>query len=565
MAINDGVVNGNAINAPVGAVSPPTPVESTSFEFGYLRNQTTPNLSANIHRYSHGVSLTFPYEIPTRLPVDVGSGEGFVLQNGLVVDTGFTISLGDLVTGAQTISVPLGVVVNTPFEVIYSYVNDVVNTPFEILQPVALNSAFEITYNMTQRVTGPHEIPAPLVTTANSAFDIVYSILNFNPVVGPFGGTGQPPGFKIIYNLEDNTTLDVTNAIIMTHEGEQIGLQQGSVEIDEGGFNWRGRILLADVTDYGRFQFNEDVQLDIYGETYNMIVQSKSLDRNSPAGASAQLELLGVAARFDVPIASPINQTFGVIGANAAVDQILGTTVQWDIVDWVIPANRLAGDNASPVELASKIVEAAGGRLEANPDGTIRVRHLYPVSLVDYSTATPAHVYTENDSILAVAEGIRNQEIVNRIRIRDTSDSAFRDRIVFEADDDSGLRGDLFVYPSPYRSIVLEHTGPTNIILNPQVPFDILQVKTEIIEIREGTGSVQFGIAQITNIDWMEVNLGGLSFEPDSTTVTATSIGTTPLTTHSLVEVTYTTRAKHWRTESLTPIQVQYLVIDENA
>lgn len=557
MSFNTSQFNGATFNASQAGATALVLTE-VGFQLVYARDAVDTSRTRLSMRFQQCPTLNMAHSVEARLTIKAD----FEVLPRLNVNTGFSLLWGAQVNAGFEVSSPMLAPVEAPFAIDYDYTGDVVNASFSMPYEVRVGQAMEISYSYLQKVNAPIVVPVGLVTTVNAPFDMLSNVLNVNPVSGPDGGGGAVPGFSMVYNLEENLSLDVTNAIVMEHGGDVIEIQQGTVLQDEGGFNWQGRIELADVADYGRFRFNDDVTLTIYGEPYNMMVQSKSLNRQDHRTARAELELLGVAARLDTPIAEPINQTYGAIGAHDAVEAILGTTVSWQVPDWVIPSGRLVGEDVSPVELATKIVEAVGGRLEAQPDGTLVARFWYPTKVANYLTATPDHTYTEADSILSVSEGIRNNKVVNKIRIRDADDSSFTDRIVFEADDDSGLRGDLFVYPSPFRAIHIQHTGPTNVLLTQQNPVDVIQVKEEVVEITDGSGSVGFPIAGIISLEWLENDLMGLNFAVGSTTVQSTRTGDAPKDDHSLVRVTYQTRAKHWRASSPSAIDVQFLVVD---
>jgi hypothetical protein len=554
MAINTGTLNSKAINGTAGTITAFTSV-NTSFGSEYTRNAANVSRSALSYRFDWQPILNQAWTLP--LPLVVKQGITYALP--LRVNADFKSSYGDKVNVGFGVTYSLMERVNVPFEVPYDLGLDRINAPFVVAYAIKVANSFAVTYDFPVRVQAPFAISSPLVETINAPFAATYDLQALNPV---------SKAFVTVYNLEGNATVDLTDAITLIHAGDQIGIEQGRVEQDEGSFNWRGQVALADIRDYGRFQFNDDVTVTLYGEVYNMIVSAKQLSRgNSITGptADAQLELLGVAARYDTPIAVPVNKTWGAITAKAAVEELLGVTVTWNIIDWLIPANRLSGTDASPVKLATDIVLAAGGVLEANPDGTISVRKLYPVSVPDYLTGTVDHTYTEEDDILGLNEGLRNQQVFNQFRIRDGQAAGFQDRVEFTADDDTGLAGDLRVYPSPFRSVRMSTTGPNTISLTKASPHEVVLPQTEDIQIIDGSATLRYPIDNITSVVWIADNLGALVFETGATTVTATAIGTDPLTRYSYATVSYNTRALHWRGRSPAPIGVQFLVIDDAA
>ena len=157
---------------------------------------------------------------------------------------------------------------------------------------------------------------------------------------------------------------------------------------------------------------------------------------------------------------------------------------------------------------------------------------------------------------MSLAESFEGQEIFNKFRIRDVSDSDFRDRIVFEASDQTGLEGCLFVFPSPFRPITVEHTSDTQISLT--LVGEVFLEKEELIEFQDGQGSSAFPIFDLLSVEWMDDDLGALTF----TQFENTFFSADPVNKFSLATVTYRTKAVKFTTSSTVDDQVQFLVVD---
>jgi hypothetical protein len=56
-----------------------------------------------------------------------------------------------------------------------------------------------------------------------------------------------------------------------------------------------------------------------------------------------------------------ISKIWGAVMVSVAVQAIVEQPIDWQIVDWLLPAGRLSYENTNPMELLRKLVAAAGG------------------------------------------------------------------------------------------------------------------------------------------------------------------------------------------------------------
>lgn len=433
---------------------------------------------------------------------------------------------------------PYGDQINAAFEWFAPYIEEA-NKPFEWLAPLG------------EDVAKPFEWMTPLVEPVDVSFEWM------TPLVATDSVTQY---WQWIYSLVDEAATIVTGALSLTIDatGEEIAIENGSIEFREGGYAWIGTLSLADIRDYPKFNFDDPVTLTLYGEEYKMLVDSRSRRRTGPVPVDASINVISVSARYATPRAAPISVSFSApMGARAMVESILGIPVDWQILDWIVPANRFGVVDASPMEAAQSIAEAAGGLIETRPDGTLYCRYLYPVSVVNYDTATPDHVFLESDSILEFDEQYRPQEIINALRIRDRSaeESAPSDLISFVADPDDSLAGLIYVEPKPFRPMAVEttSTGITLVSLGEQ-----LVEATQQVEFRDGTATLTNRIFALTAITWHDTDLLGVTFDPFGTVLTSTH----PTAKESLATVTYQRKVLVWSTSSTVADTVQYLACE---
>ncbi|MEE8113278.1 MAG: hypothetical protein V3T23_02875, partial [Nitrososphaerales archaeon] len=479
---------------------------------------------------------------------------GFTIPGRLRVDTEVNIQANFRVLAAFDIEYIFPARVGgQDFEVVYDLGFDKVTAPFGITAPLKVQASTEITYNLLSRVNAPFDITAGLNIRVNAPFDVDYRLRLRDRVTRPS---------TVVYTLVEETGVNVTDLITLTlvRTGEVIPIEGGEVEISEGANVWTGSLVLAKITDADKFVFDDDVILDLNGEIYEMVVDSIQQNRIGPTQVSALLRVLSKSARFDTPRAAEVTQIFDTpINAQAAAEILLGTTIDWRTVDWLLPANRFGVENASALDAVAILAEAVGAALETNPDGTLYVRDQYEVRVSDYLTVTPSHVFLAQDSVLAIAETLGPQEIVNKLRIRDDEGNIFQDRMEFEPDTDNELVGTMSIFPSPFRDMDLDTTrfNPPIIILSKTGAVEL--TKVEEVEIIEGEGTVNFPIFAIDSIQYLDVDLGALTFDIDSSTVRSSDL----VNKFSLVEITYRTRAIQFRVESTeNGIPAQFLAVD---
>lgn len=142
----------------------------------------------------------------------------------------------------------------------------------------------------------------------------------------------------------------------------------------------------------------------------------------------------------------------------------------------------------------------------------------------------------------------------NRYRVRD-SDSSFADQIEFDEKENIAT-----VYISPYRdSWRLECTTTPDIYWDAQ--GESIEEYTELWDFSAGTASAKYPILDLVSVSWITDSLGGLSFEPSSTRVSA------PTTVHfgyGVAKVTY--RAKCHKFLLITNAQItatQLLIVEQ--
>ena len=402
------------------------------------------------------------------------------------------------------------------------------------------------TYSIGPVVRAQMDAPYILATVpVEKQFDSIYDIKITNPVSKQVKG---------IYAILTTQIINITGQPTVTLNGEVLDIESADVAIDEGSFVWRASIGILDIEDYVKFNINDEIVLNLYGEIFNLVVESKNLSRSGPAEVDMGLVAVSPAIKFDFPRATALDLSFSspILAQDAAEQALDGEDIDWQIIDWLIPANRLAIKDGSPIQLVQNIVEAAGGVLESKPDGQLVARPLFPVSIPDFDTASLDQTYSDASDNLSVSESFSPTKRLNLFRILDITASK-RDSIEFEFDEESVTEGDLKLFPSPFETnrVIKSSRGS-------EIGFQFIGVETEEreqqVEFKEGFATLSKPIETLISVVWEATDLGALTFTQGDTKIFSASV----VSLYSLATIKYTTKFIKYRVTGVPETDVQF-------
>ena len=348
------------------------------------------------------------------------------------------------------------------------------------------------------------------------------------------------------YLAEATTSVVNATAILRYRKGgvPYVGsLITFDLSADEGGYAWAGTLELANISDYQRLSVGDDIEVDLFGEVYSLIVESKGIDRSQPADVRLQIHAISPVARLTAPWVLPITKTWIVdTPASAIAEEIAsmaGLSADWQTIDWVVKADRLSVTDGDPLQPLLLLAEAAGAVVESMPDGSLLVRDKYPVSPKNYDVAAEDQVFTDEQDNLSTQETLSNLPYYNYLELGDIQPSSeLNDRIEFIPDEIDDARGKLRVYPFPWRTeFELINTGPTSVRLS-RLGARTMQHE-ELVEFNDYTGNVEYPIYSLDSIDWIRVSLAPLTIEQYTSRLFCS---TSDPYGYSLANVSYTKR-----------------------
>lgn len=335
-------------------------------------------------------------------------------------------------------------------------------------------------------------------------------------------------------------------------------IAEAVVSMSEGDYAWNASIILEDLSFYQILNRGDVVELNVQGEIYNLVVESKSLSRGGPADVSMRIEALSPSIKHRFPDATPINyENTTPVLARDAVETILGEVVDWQILNWAIPAYRIRAEDAEPISLAQEIVNAVGGVIESKRDGTLLVRNSFRVNIPDYPTATADHVYTDVEHNLSVSEEFTVREGYNSFLVLEDV-TGLSDTLEWVPNEDIVTGGVLRAYPNPWRTTIqIIHTDGTSVSLNPLGVRT--RQETETVEFVAGNASLGFAAISLDTITWHSTALTGVALEVHSSTITS---GTSVNQGYGVAEITYTVESIDYESSAPLGSVVQYLIED---
>lgn len=435
--------------------------------------------------------------------------------------------------------------------------------PFDLLlkQPVATEHSarwanrvmaqHEASWKAFYSVAGHHSAPWAYSVPVTVEHDAPFDLLAYVPVATQHRASFDAEASSVI-NISSNPHVEMGR--------RQIAISGADLAFDEGGFAWTSSIELAQVADYQAFRRNDPFTVVLFGDRYEFIVDSKSLSRDRPSGVSMTISGVSPVAMLDSAPdrADEITRTWTApTNASDIVRELAGSIpVDWQIIDWLIPAHRLGVSNASPISVIQQIAQAAGGVVEGKQDGSLLVRPTFPVSVPEWGQAPSDHVFTDAADNISVTEGVVAAAVFDRFYLTDVTTATSSDRIDWAPAEGDNHRGQLLVYPGSWRTNLAVTSTRTGVVLGPV--GIVSREEEETVEVRQGAGTTLFPIDAILETEWLDRNLGGVSAAPYSNEIAVN--GSSPGEAYSLLRIRYRTKAIVYNAEYAAEGSAQFLV-----
>jgi len=353
--------------------------------------------------------------------------------------------------------------------------------------------------------------------------------------------------------LADQHLQAVMNTPELVWQGRTIRILQATLSCDEGSPVWIATVEIAQVADFAAIAIGDPITLQLGLETFELVVDGKTLSRESQTSQRCELTAISPLALLDAPFAATTRYYQPeAISARSAVEELIGD-VDWQLPDWIIPAGRLQMEGVTPLSAARSVVAAIGGIIESNPDGTVVCRRRHPVSIPDYGQALVAHQLFDADTLASRAQ-IAPARGYNRVTLanEDGASESSADRIEHIADANDANQGTVRAYLATARPVLLTHTGhPATVIA---ALGEVTRSESEVVEFIEGRVSTRYPVTAITSATWQHTDLGAVTADGQSLV--------TAVPGYSLLDLTYTTTSLDWRVTLAADEEVQFILVD---
>ncbi|MBF0182527.1 MAG: hypothetical protein HQM03_21125 [Magnetococcales bacterium] len=317
----------------------------------------------------------------------------------------------------------------------------------------------------------------------------------------------------------------------------------------EQDFAWAGTLEVTNPASFGRIAINDPIDLELGGEVYKLMVDNKTIERDGVGMPRLTVSVISPTARFVTPRATPLDRAWdSPIWARDAAEEAIGEAIQWELVNWLIPGGRLAFHDAAPMDVVRAIVTAAGGLVETLPDGTLRVRHRFPVAVPAWTTASVDHILTDSADNLSCRESHMLRTRVNKVLVRDflPSGSGF---LALEVDSrPDGLNHGRTSFVAGDTAHLLQYAGPDVTVADAVASTGVLlpggwqtiSQTQDVVFNGTATAVLDKPSVVLNAVVWLGTDLGEMTLAADQRTVSVPNAGV------AIARVTYRSLARAW-------------------
>lgn len=310
---------------------------------------------------------------------------------------------------------------------------------------------------------------------------------------------------------------------ILLPNGQSLVPEKVTLSHGEGDALWSATVALIRADHYAALALDTEIEVTLGGVTWRLIVHARDRQADGVGGWRYSVEAVSPVIRLTDRYAARVNLDYtGTVNASKVVaDLLAGFTLHWRMIDWAIPADRLASRQGEPLALARRIARAAGGVLESLPDGSLVARAEFPVAVPDLPAAAADHRLDDLTDLIRLRETLTVERLVNRLVIADslaalggTAQGRDQLRAVVR---DNGFMADLTAMPDPWRPVSLAVSAGAG-SLSP--PVTETRRVDEIVAIENGRGTLSQAAVGQPTLTWIGPAPARWVLEGDGRTLT---------------------------------------------
>lgn len=402
---------------------------------------------------------------------------------------------------------------------------------------VLVNSELSAKYSQVPRFTNVNKAVYAISTGVSSVLQGHYSIL-----------TDVSADHEGVYDLKTLNAVGAFNAALWIHlqqvlvvdapvlrveiEGVEAQVEDFVLSCEEESPYWSCTLKLLDETVYDVIDIGNSVVVSIDATQYNFLLTSKTRRKEGMHARTLTLEAHSPIIATGEPYADLIDYTNEAdIGANAFVESMIGA-VTWNIIDWVIPAKRLQFRRVTPLSAATTIVEAAGGVLQSDPDGTVVARKLFPITTSQVPFATPVEFYEDTGDVFSMSESAAMTQGYNKYRVTEGSDG-MSDSFEWLPHPNDWRKGVLRFLPFPWRSNfeIVDNQFELEKILEGVMEEETI---TEVVTLQNRHGNTTKPVYDLISTTFLTPGIASVTVIPYTT-----GISTSSGAEYGLLSITY--------------------------
>lgn len=385
-----------------------------------------------------------------------------------------------------------------------------------------------------------------MVSVGSASFSTTYSVLDSTPVKTGFSS-------PYVDLAEYATNIQVVPKTLVLIGSEEVDPTSTDLSITESGAGYTCALALAFAPSYTR----KDTLIRVFigDEEYQFLLDSVKREQSGTSAPTYTVRGISRVLAYGSPRAKGIDKTWSTpTMASAIVAELLGS-VDWQMVDWVIPEYRLAVKGQTPLQIAESVVKAAGGIITSDKVGNPIAQYLYPDTTTSYPTAPVVAEFYDIKDIETISEVTSPEDGTNYVLVADiTSTEASLYEDIMESDVISTSIATILVYPSPVRPVRLTHTAKEALQLTAK-SSNAASSREEDIEIFAGRGKTRYPIDSIISMDYISLPVAGVGYTQGSNVLATDNVNS-----NGIVRITYNTIASEYRVEGVTSDKVQFLL-----
>lgn len=461
-----------------------------------------------------------------------------------IVRAGFEVAYSDNVASSFEVSSGLWAVPAYGFSATHALVEQraVAFDASWVLKSISMS--FDVGASLVRRVQKSVDVVSALIAKIVEDVEVGFAINNTDQVRA---------AFDFGYFYSDNSVVLTQTVPSVLVDGRMLDIVSAEVSTDEGGDFWEASFTIGDLADFSVFSVNKAFSLFFCGEEYRLIVDSRAIDRSNPEQVTATIYGVSPAKVYQAPRAALVSKTWDAPTLASEIATELIPALQWQTIDWVIDAGLFGLEEASPLDGVKTLAEVVGAVFESLPDGTMRVRPKYPVSVPNFGAATASFTITDRVDNFSYSEKYTPNKLENLITITDEQDD-MQDRVEFIEDEYDKERGVIRVYPAVWRWTV--SIRPTGSIRSYAYDGVVTREEEEEVEFVNGVANTSYPVVDIVSAVWNTTDLGSVGFKFYKQELTCSVASDA----YSLLKIKYVTQTHNFSIVGTYDTSVQFVV-----